>query len=668
MQASIRASELESQMSDLSLDDEFDAFSATLTSQLEDLTRIETEIRSAQEQIQAVSASLAANRLAVSDHLSDAMLASSAAGGRNLFVNTVLRSRFTTNQERYRRAREHAIRMAYLARIAIEQRLGMRLADMKEDLWLVEAPASWESDLCTLSGFDYQDVRDGSFDTGYADEYVGEYVDRLQRVVEGYRRQYPFHEGTDTAVVSLRNDVLQTRAPCAPGTSVVPNLLAESDRVRVRMLNSAEVQQPQSTWYTDSAECTPVVWGGAGDARVAGCVGAIRAAGLPSIVPSTPGAEDATAPTPWRITFGGSAIQSSTYPSGHTANTSIRQDVEVASGRYWVSWYGFKEAPPSGSTELRPDPSSVVRVSVDGVPQLLSPVATLIGAGGSNACQPNVAAPPSGAGVWCRYHAQLALQSPSLVTLAIVPTTVGSSVVESTVLAGFQLERTTAANQSAPGLFAATTSAGRGDASTCEDVDGAVFRQDWRYSCLRLCRTGFGTSCAEADADLYCFYERDFNVSRSDLEMQGRLVNSGFAVGNFNYRVDRLGFNIVGSAVRDCTNAWSPSTCYASGYLNVSLIHQGPFTVTNHLGSEFAAPLYDGLIEYTRALNAERFITNPISTADRSLIDPYMREEFKGRPLTGTYTLRIWDDGNIDFSRIEDVQLVLDYRYWTRFQ
>lgn len=43
-----------------------------------------------------------------------------------------------------------------------------------------------------------------------------------------------------------------------------------------------------------------------------------------------------------------------------------------------------------------------------------------------------------------------------------------------------------------------------------------------------------------------------------------------------------------------------------------------------------------------------------------------MRPELRGRPLAGTYVLRIWDDPALRFDRVEDVQIVLDYRYWTR--
>jgi hypothetical protein len=42
------------------------------------------------------------------------------------------------------------------------------------------------------------------------------------------------------------------------------------------------------------------------------------------------------------------------------------------------------------------------------------------------------------------------------------------------------------------------------------------------------------------------------------------------------------------------------------------------------------------------------------------------KQEFSGRPLDGTYRLKIWDRPALVWSRVEDVQLVLKYRYWSR--
>jgi hypothetical protein len=38
----------------------------------------------------------------------------------------------------------------------------------------------------------------------------------------------------------------------------------------------------------------------------------------------------------------------------------------------------------------------------------------------------------------------------------------------------------------------------------------------------------------------------------------------------------------------------------------------------------------------------------------------------RGRPFDGTFVVRVWEDDSSQFFNIEDVQLVVGYRYWTR--
>jgi hypothetical protein len=35
--------------------------------------------------------------------------------------------------------------------------------------------------------------------------------------------------------------------------------------------------------------------------------------------------------------------------------------------------------------------------------------------------------------------------------------------------------------------------------------------------------------------------------------------------------------------------------------------------------------------------------------------------------MDGTFLIRVWEEPGVDFNAIEDVQVVLKYRYWTRF-
>ena len=77
--------------------------------------------------------------------------------------------------------------------------------------------------------------------------------------------------------------------------------------------------------------------------------------------------------------------------------------------------------------------------------------------------------------------------------------------------------------------------------------------------------------------------------------------------------------------------------------------------------------LHGAVIEHGKALAGERVITNPPSSSDQGLLDPYMKGELNGRPLEGAYTLRIYESPTLRWERIKDLQLVWKYHYWTRF-
>jgi hypothetical protein len=253
------------------------------------------------------------------------------------------------------------------------------------------------------------------------------------------------------------------------------------------------------------------------------------------------------------------------------------------------------------------------------------------------------------------------------------PTSLTSAITYT--ITGFMLENITA---SAPPGAAAADYPPRAfyDSGTvvlpvCEDEEGDTFRREhWTYGCQRLCESGYGSNCADLSASPQCYWETTFDIDQRAIE-RGELIRvGGFAYGNFNYRVDTLGVNVVGTFVRDCDRAraegYTSPTCYASANIPFSLYHFGPFVVRNHMGGDYHAPLFDGRIEHARALAAERYITNPISSTDRTLLDPLMRGEFRGRPITGRYVLRVWDVPGVEFESITDVQVVLNYRYWTR--
>src|SRR5690606_23179760 len=119
-----------------------------------------------------------------------------------------------TLRERYEEAHRAAIQYADLARRSLEQRLGTELSDL--ELSLVDDPGALEAGICQSSGIDYSRIRDETeLDVeSYADMFVGDYVRRLERVLESYRLDYPYTSSVDTAVVSLRDDLWTMRRQC----------------------------------------------------------------------------------------------------------------------------------------------------------------------------------------------------------------------------------------------------------------------------------------------------------------------------------------------------------------------------------------------------------------------------------------------------------------------
>jgi hypothetical protein len=200
----------------------------------------------------------------------------------------------------------------------------------------------------------------------------------------------------------------------------------------------------------------------------------------------------------------------------------------------------------------------------------------------------------------------------------------------------------------------------------CSDTSGVLFRkQGWERRRLSLCNNGYGDNCSEAGTRTECFWELNFGITQRFIESGRQFQNAGFAKGNFNYRIGDIGVNFVGTGVRDCTD--QATSCNGAGFIQYSLSHDGPFFVRNHFGGTFEAKLFNVKIEHARGLATERYITNPLSDADRGLLQDYMRRELNGRPLDGNFVLRIWEDPSLDLSKIEDIQVIMKYNYWTRF-
>jgi hypothetical protein len=546
-------------------------------------------------------------------------------------------------RKRFDKALMNAKLMSFFAKRAIEQRLGVKLYELRQDFPLVDAPALWEAEACTYGGF--QDLEDPNADPSaskddwvakYGKGFIGDYVTKLENFVESYRLAESFHEGKDTAVISLRDDVANVRAEC---TTPSRNLLK----------NAAELHS--EPWAPRS--CNPVVIGGV-SVTGANCISAVARdiSGVPDLaVPGLVGYQDSA--TGYKLQFGDGkdCVVADSGGCGWKPGSALSQIVYLSAGLYRLSWYTRDD---KGATFTNGAKTDIV---------MIRPTGTLP--------VPAVGAfvnPADGSGVdWKRSTKEFTIAADGDYEIGFgVPTGTRPLATQPVTIGAPMLEAIVPGNSSALSAFEATDGDGIATIPACEDSEGKLFRlKRWTRECVRLCNDGFSANCETGPK--HCYREFNFGVSQGALQ-SGRIFNySGFAKGNFNYRIDSLGVNFVGSNIRNCEDSALPSTCYNAGFVPYSLEHNGPFFVRNRAGDDVPALLFDGRIEHARGLALERYFTSPISGTDRELLADFMRSEFSGRPLDGNFTLRVWEDQGFDFSSLQDVQLVLNYRYWTAF-
>ncbi len=122
-------------------------------------------------------------------------------------TNTVLNREYAGYELRYEAALASAKGLAYIARLAIEQRIGERLTDITTPIGPLDPPSTWADDVCSLTGINYQQLeqQDG-LDAGttaqlnavdqqiagqFANAFIGDYVQKFSDFVEYYNVTYP---------------------------------------------------------------------------------------------------------------------------------------------------------------------------------------------------------------------------------------------------------------------------------------------------------------------------------------------------------------------------------------------------------------------------------------------------------------------------------------------
>ncbi|MEM9072142.1 MAG: hypothetical protein AAGE52_26790, partial [Myxococcota bacterium] len=594
----------------------------------------EAAFRSAIGQVNAQLARVAELRRQAMVQLSKVLVYEEGVVGEGEYpVNSVMRTRLATARIRYERALQNARQLAWIAKRSIEQRFGVELEAMNQDMALVEAPRRWARQVCSMGGINYPTIRgelEGPIED-YADDFIGRYVKYLELFVESYRLDFPTENGSDIAVVSLRDDVLRSSTACD----------AESYN---QLIDSASMSFRWRTSCVSGQRCTNIAQGVGGPFR-----GRVDAFGNPE---------------PRRLGEADTLLLSSACKeediddtTGNCTNTHDSQPIEQAlnlEGHYLLSWYEpvtpvddcnalccETSACDQACWDACEDSCAAVHPVVDSTTMLPHVPKVEVSVLGDGTSDPVTVGTPTflpatdrwlQACSWrrvfmdihvpARQHVRIGFRRPAGVAefndAFLVPHEFAAPQLES-------LSTTEAASSLPPRRFFPSDEDRTMQMAVCPDLNGDVFRslQHWRRGCQQLCPEGFEDACADGSVDravTRCFWETNFHISQDAIDRGDLFPNGGFASGNFNYRHNTIGVNLVGVGVRDCATADNPGACYASGSLPFSIRHDGPYLVRNHDGDDVEAPLYVGNIQHGRALAAERYLTNPLSGADRGLM------------------------------------------------
>lgn len=582
---------------------------------------------------------------------SDAKIALAAASGADwvningknapLHVNTVYRRQFDIAQMRYTQALEGAKRAAYLARLAIEQRLGVRLDDLHQNIGPLEPPATWVDDLCTVQGVNYSKLSTalppstGSTDPtlekqlekGFANQFIGDYVSKLREFVQFYNVAFPFQESDDVAIVSLREDLPSSLTSCLGASR---NLLLYSDRL--------DISSPDVTSATQSTANPTDVLVARGGWRTTGCdnVACLSVQGGATILADSPLPVEGP---------GAASLLSTTARTaqgvfqGSAPPAAVFQTVQLTAGTsYVLSWWDIARNTDGTSLSGSRTPPSYQAAIFDSSWNLV----------GGSTYQPGKS--------WGDRHT-LQIFTKADGGYNVVFTSAPPGTVSSTGLgiANVQIEQAQS-DQDAASPYESNAGSATHVTGKCATDSPSQLRDRFQRKCDQL----------------GCFYElRDVLAIDTQLLNQGSSSLLGkLATGNYNYRNGTLAVNFVGTGVIDCSRSASAS-CNGSAYVDYDLEHVAyDVPMDDHSGSVRCFDFGAGKISDGKGLASERFITLPMSSADRDIINqsPFLKPDFSGRPLSGSYRLRVKDSPSLVWSNVQDVQLIYGYHYWSRVQ
>ncbi|MEO8905255.1 MAG: hypothetical protein ABI627_27360 [Polyangiaceae bacterium] len=580
-----------------------------------------------------------------------------AINGKNVpnHVNTVYRRQFDLTRQRYGLAIESAKRTAYLARLSIEQRLGVRLDELHVNIGPLEAPATWADDLCTVQGIDYNALRTatpgavasspGQIDAikGFANQFIGDYVSKLREFVQFYNVQFPFVDSNDAAVISLREDLPSSLSQCVGPSK---NLLLYSDSLSANSPDeSSATMVSHGGWRVTpcgSGACLRVQSGGT---LVNSIVG-----GIPVLATPPGGSGQASLlvsiadPSP-------TADSGSGGPDGGVAepviptlapHASVFQTLVLKAGvRYVLSWWDMARHGDGGPTRNADTVDPYVAAVFDSNWALVS---------GGSAIVPQ----QSTDGVTWSDRRTLDVFAPVDGEYHVLFTAAPAGVIgDGVAIANVQLEVS-------PGNAGGATAYESNGAKNLHATGKCTVDTPDRF------RSRFVRRCD----NIGCFFELSdvLAIDTQALNQGSSSLLGKLAVGNFNYRNNTVALNVVGTGVIDCSQAPATS-CNGSAYVQYDLDHVAyNVPLEDYEGGTRCFDFGQGSIRGGKALASERFITLPLGSADRDLIDqsPFLKPEFSGRPLSGSYRLRIHDEPQLVWKNVQDIQIVMNYGYWSR--
>jgi hypothetical protein len=464
----------------------------------------------------------------------------------------------------------------------------------------------------------------------FADAFIGDYVARLESFMQYYNAAFPSQQGDDTAVLSLREDLLSSSKACS---STAPNYLIHSGGLE----RSAR-----------SGDGTPMGWVTRGCTESSSsCLVTLPGAYLPeprggpsastSVIPGNVEAPEGRGVT-WlldvaRAAVGGGAPMSSVEPAG-----AVTQGVYLTPGRYVLSWWAQARA-VDGALPTSTSPETKYQAAV--WDRSWTPLAS----------RSEAAWRPAPGALWgARQELRVTITEPGVYQVGFRASD-GGIGGGSVAIANAQLE---ADGAGAPTAYVETGASRTVVGRDCP-LDDAGMRALFRRDC---------------DAQRRCYFEltRPLHINTESLRDGASKLVGKVARGNYNFRHLELAVNFVGTGVRDCRK--SPSAnCYSTGYVEYDFQHEALAAgILDWHGDQRLFNFGIGRINHGKALAADRVISMPMSQTDSGMLQQagILKPELRGRPLDGTYTLRIWDDPALNWDRLEDIQLVLRYRYWSR--